>query len=229
MAILVAALIDQGKALSDKRSDGSVTDPDWLIYVNRSVESLWKLITSLDPHAFFAQSPDFALTGTDAGAVKDLTTLTRFRALHGLDLSPGTPTRRTVPRRNFRERNGRSVGWWTPTLWCSDRAYDLRAQNLVITPYEAAAGTYRAYFRQGPYQFTAAGDTNPLDAILEPHAEYLEIRVARRALGIEESNTGPLTDELAEQIAEITAAFTRDDGEPAVIADVEGDTAADWP
>src|SRR3954469_13953853 len=103
MAVTVAEVVTQGKTLADKLSDTSIADTTgWLVFLNRSQERLYKLITSLDPHAFFAQG-DFTLTATPSGAVKDLTSLTRFRALHGVDLNPDTSTRRTVPRRNFRE------------------------------------------------------------------------------------------------------------------------------
>lgn len=224
MAVTVASLISQGKVLSDKVGDASIDDTTgWLVFVNRAVESLWKLITGLDPNASFAQV-DFTLTSTAGGATKDLTTVgTRFRALHGVDYQPDTPTRRTVPRRPFRERNTSAVGWWTPTVIANDRGYDLRGTTLTITPYEVAAGTYRAYYRQGPYLFTGPTDATTLDPLLEPHAEYLEVAAARRALAVEESNTGSLDQRLAELTGEITSAHTRDDGEPAVLADVEGD------
>lgn len=228
MAVTVAEIVTQGKTLADKLSDGSISDTaGWLVFLNRAQERLYKLITSLDPNAFFAQS-DFTLTSTPAGAIRDLSsTLSRFRAMHGLDLNPDTSTRRTVPRKNFRERNRGAVGWWTPTILATDRGYDIRGQNLVITPYESAAGSYRVYYRSGPIIYTAV-DTTPIDTIFEPHVEYIEILMARRALGIEESSVGPYSAELAELEALITAAHTRDDGEAAVIADVEGDTFGSW-
>lgn len=227
MAVTVAEVVTQGKTLADKHGDASIADlTGWLVFLNRAQERLYKLITSLDPHAFFAQA-DFTLTATPAGAVKDLTSLTRFRALHGVDLSPDTSTRRTVRRRNFRERNRGSVGWWTPTILATDRGYDIRGQSLVITPYESAAGTYRSYYRSGPVVYTAV-DATAIDSIFEPHVEYIEILMARRALGIEESAVGPYSSELRELELLITAAHTRDDGEAAVIADVEGDSLGSW-
>ena len=47
---------------------------------------------------------------------------THLRALHGLDFYPDTTQRRTVPRRNFQERNQGRIGRWLPTTLCIDRA-----------------------------------------------------------------------------------------------------------
>ncbi len=233
MAILVATLIDQAKALSDKRGDASIPDADWAVYANWAQRSLDRLIASLDPAFRFAYS-DFTLTSTAAGARKDLSTLTwldangasvagSFAALHGLDLNPDLSTRQTIGRRNFRERNTGAIGWWYPTFIAQDRRYDLRGRTLIITPFEQAAGSYRAYARLGPYLFTGAADATALDWQLEPYDEFIVILMARRGMGIEESFDGAGLEgqRLLELKEEITAEHTRDDGEAAVIADVE--------
>lgn len=225
MAVSVATLIDQGKLHADKRSDASIGDADWLIWTNWSVESLWRVLTALDPDLFFAQG-DFTLAGGAAGASKDLSTvsgLTRFRALHGLDLNPDTSTRQTIARRNFRERNMATIGWWKPAPFAPDRRYDLRGRTAVITPYENSSGSYRAYARLGPYQFVSAVDATALDWELEQYHEYIPIRTAMKALGQEESDNSSLANDLRAIVAEATAAHRRDDQEPTVIADVESD------
>lgn len=236
MAILAATLIDQAKGLADKRNDASIVDADWLVYVNWGLKALYRLITAADPGAYFAMS-DFTLAGgAGAGSRRLLSTLTwldadgsallgtpMFAALHGLDKDPDTNLRRTIPRRNFRQRNLGRIGWWAPTVFDDNRAYDLRGRVLVMTPYEIAAGTYRAYARIFPYLFTAAGDGNPLDWQLEPYDEFVVIMAARKGLGIEESDTGLQSERLQELRAEITAEHSRDDGEAATIADVEDD------
>lgn len=221
MAILVADLIDQGKFLADKRNDASIVDADWLTLVNWRVEALWRKLTALDPAAYFGQG-DFTLTGTPSGATKDLSVVSAtFRALHGLDLNPDTNIRRTVPSKPFRERNIGVLGWWTPTVFCNDRGYDLRARTLVITPYENASGTYRAYFRNGPYKFTGTSDATALDFQLEPYSEWIATGAAVTGLDIEESSDDPYVRRLAEIDQEIEDEHERDDGAPARIADVE--------
>lgn len=227
MPVSVATLIDQAKLHSDKRSDASIADADWLIWINWSVESLWRVLTNIDPELFFAQG-DFTLAGGSAGATKDLSTvtgLTRFRALHGLDINPDQSTRMTVARRNFRERNNAAVGWWLPATLAPDRKYDLRGRTVVITPYESAAGSYRAYARLGPYLFASGVDVTALDWELEQYHEYIPVRAAMKALGQEESDETALARQLGSIVAEATTAHRRDDNEPAVIADVEGETA----
>lgn len=229
MAVLAAALIDRAQALSDKRNDQSVTAADWLAYVNQGVEALWRVLTAMDPDAYFATA-DFALAGgtTTASASKDLGTLTpTFRALHGLDKDPDTTVRRTIGRREFHERNAAGIGWWLPAPWSTDRRYDLRARTLIITPTERSAGNYRVYYRHAPYQFTSGADTTPLDFQLEPYEEYIEVFAALKALNIEESDGSPLAARLAEMRQEIADEHERDDEEAARISDVEEDGFTD--
>lgn len=226
MAILVATLSDQAQFLCDKRNDGSVLPSDWVMLANWAIKSLWRMVSSIDPDWYFDQQ-DFSLTGGAAGAKLDLTTLVgtgahAFRALHGLDYMPDTSSRRTIPRRGFQERNQGRIGRWLPTALANDRSYDIRGMVLTITPYEIAAGPYRVYYRYAPYLFTAAGDTTPLDAQLEPYDEYLTQMMSCRALGIEESDQSPAGERLAELRKEILDEHTRDDESPVVIADVEG-------
>ena len=149
-------------------------------------------------------------------------TATRFRALHGLDINPDTGNRLTVGRRNFRARNMGAVGPWYPAALCADRRYDLRAAMLTITPYEAAAGNYRAYYRAAPYKWAAPTDSDPMDAQLEPYDEWVVIRAAMKALKIEEGDTNPWREELELLRESITSSHQRDD-EAAVIGDVEDD------
>lgn len=230
MAVSVASLIDSSQMLSDKRNDGSLLPADWLTMVNWSVKSLWRLICSLDPDSYFDQQ-NITLTSSEAGAAFDLSTLVgtpgspahAFRALHGLDWMPGTTGRRTVPRRNFLERNKGRIGSWIPTLWCQDRAYDIRGLILNLTPYEVAGGPYRVYYRYAPYLFTSPTDATNLDAQLEPYDEYISVLTARKALGIEESDQGPPNLQLGDLKQEIMDEHERDDESPSVIADTEDD------
>jgi hypothetical protein len=228
VAIAVAQLIDRAQALVDKRNDLSIPPADWVVYVNRAQQSLDRKIAALDPGFRFATT-DFTLTAAPSGATKDLaaaswTPTTRYVALHGLDLSPDTSTRRTIRGRPFRERNHGSLDrWWAPTIYADDRGYDLRGKTLVITPYEAAAGTYRAYCRGGCRLFTSDVDATPLDDQLEDYEEWIAIMAARSGLGIEESETGFMSQRLAELNAEIVEEHERDNGEPIRIADVEAD------
>lgn len=236
MAILAATLVDQAKALSDKRNDASVPDGDWVSYVNWGIKALYRLVVASDPGAYFAQV-DFTLLSTAAGSRKNLSTLTwldedgtafvgaarQFAALHGIDKDPDTLQRRTIPRRNFRERNIAAVGWWLPASYDDNREYDLRGRTIYMTPYEIAAGNYRAYARMQPYLFNAIGDSTPLDYQLEAYDEFVAIMAARKGLGIEESETGLQSERLQELRLEIIGEHSRDDGEAATIADVEQD------
>lgn len=234
MAVLVATLIDQGKLLSDKRSDASIDDATgWLAWINWEVESLWRFITAMDPNLYFA-STDFTLSGGfGSGSTFDLTTIVssgvpQFRAMHGLDYFPDTTNRRTIPRRNFRERNVGPIGPWIPSALSIDRAYDLRGRTLTITPYEVAAGPYRVYYRRKPYAFTGTADATPLDSEIDQYSELIAVGAAIRAMVQEESDASQLVarrEELKQQIAD---EHTRDDGAPTVIADIEGDQSGRW-
>lgn len=229
MAILVATLIDRAKGLADKRGDASVPDADWLTFANWAQRSLDRKIAKLDP-GFRFSTTDFTLTATPAGARFDLagatwSPVTRFVALHGIDLSPDTVNRRTVTRAGFRSRNA-AVGlsrWWTPAPWAPRISYDLRAKTLVVSPHEGAAGSYRAYCRGGCRLFTSEADPVALDDQLEDYDEWIVIMMARKGLGVEESDEGPWIQRLAELSQEIEDEHQRDDGEAPTIADVEED------
>lgn len=228
MAILVATLIDQAQALADKRGDASIPGTDWLTYVNWAVKALYRLIVAADPGAYFEEA-NFTLTATPGNSFVDLSSIFTPdpAALHGLDKYPDTNRRRTVTSRTFRERNRGVVGSWVPAAYAEDIKYDLRGRKLYVTPYENAAGPYRAYARLAPYLFTGVSDPTELDWQLEPYDEFIVIMAARKGLGIEESETGLQSERLAELREEITAEHTRDDGEPIKIADVEDDGAWD--
>lgn len=164
--------------------------------------------------------------GTQTWAVNDVAG--RFRSLHGVDVNPDTGSRYTLRSRNFRQRN-ESVGGWIPTTWCPSRFYDLRANMLVVTPYEASAGNYRAYYRAAPYKFATPTDGDPLDAVLEPEVEAIVKLAACNADGIEESDADDKRIKRINAIkAEVTASYERDDGQAFQIADVE-DLGNYWP
>jgi len=235
LSILVASLIDSAQMLSDKRNDAQLASGDWLTAVNWSVRSLWRLLSSLDPDAFFAQY-DFTLAGGTSGATFDLKTLgslngtlgtwAQFRGLHGIDYNPDTNSRYTIKRRNFQERNRGRVGTrWIPSILDPERAYDIRGYVLTITPYELAAGPYRVYYRYAPYLFTAANDSTPLQYELEPYEQFLAAQAGRLGLGIEESDQGPLAALCDELKQEIVDEFERDDEAAAIIGDIEGEDA----
>lgn len=231
MGITVAQLSDAAQMQADKRLDQQLSAADWVTLVNWSVKSLWRRISAIDPDWYFDQE-DFTLAGGATGATKDLSTLVgsgahTYAALHGLDLNPDTTQRSTVPRLgSFQERNSGRFSRWLPTVATTNRAYDIRGNVLVISPYEAAGGNYRVYFRHRPYLFASSTDTNTLDFQLEDYDEYLSTRAAMKALKIEESSADPLAQDLSDIWAEIRGEHSRDDEAPKMIADVEGQ---DWP
>lgn len=221
MAITVVSLIDQAQLVSNNRRNAAISQTDWVTFINWAVESWYKFRISLDPSLYFAQR-DVTLVGGIAASTIDLTTgfTPGVRALHGVDVNPDTGSRYTLRSRNFRQRN-ESVGGWIPTTWCPVRFYDVRAMSLVVTPYEAAAGVYRVYYRGKPYQFVSAIDAVPLDAVLEPESEAIVKLAACSALGIEETSDDPWVKRINAIKAEVQAAYERDDGQAFQIADVE--------
>ncbi len=222
MSVLVAALIDQSKLVSNNRRNAAVADADWVVFINWAVEAWYKFRISLDPALYFA-TRDVTLTGGAAGSSIDLTTgftAPGVRAVHGLDVYPDTSQRQTVRGRNFKQRND-GVAWWVPTQWCPIRRYDVRAMVLYITPYENAAGPYRVYYRANPYKFSSSADATPLDAVLETETEAIVKLAAMSALNIEETSTDPWAARVKEIRSEVQAAYERDDGQAFQIADVE--------
>lgn len=215
------------KELADKVDDPSVTDDTWDVWVNQGVEALWALVATAFSDQFF-KTFNFSLVGGVGGNSLDVTTITDgdFRRVRFVEVNPDTGARRRVRGFNFNEKNA-GVGALNAALWCPLRRYRLMGQKLIVEPYEQAAGAYRLYYVPKPTFLALRCDA--LDPALDPWAEFPMVFAAMKALGKEESDTGPLGVRLGELKAEIeVAAATRDDGEADVIADVEGTDGGTW-
>lgn len=215
------------KVLADKVDDASVTDATWDEWVNDGMESLWsKVSTMFADH--FHEHVDFALVGgTEALSFYDVSTIpaVNFRRVRYVQRDPGTEMRRRVGGLNFNMKD-QGAGARASALWDTQRAQKLMGQRLIIEPYELAGGNYRLYYV--PKLAKLVGICDALDPAIDQWAEYIKVFAAMKALGVEESDLGPLALRMQAFNKEFEeAAAQRDDGQADRIADVEGD-GDDW-
>jgi hypothetical protein len=208
------------KELADKVGDASVSDITWNLWINQGIESLYKTLAKLYPDTFF-KTVDFTLAGGAGGNSFDVRTIpdADYGFIRYVERDPGTTNRRRVRRFNLAEKDA-AVGARNLSIWCPTRRYRKMGNELFVEPYEQAAGNYRLYYVPRPAPLAETCDA--VDAAIDPWAEYPQVFAAMKALGKEESDTGPLATRMRELKAEIQFAATDDDeGESDVIADVE--------
>lgn len=218
----LAELTTAAEADSDREGDTSVT-AYWPVWAKQGIESLWRILIGNFTDLYY-ESEDITLVGGAASNAWNLTggAIPNARRLVGVDVNPDTALRRRVRARPFVNRNDGAAGRiWAGVPWADDREYMLQGNSVIIVPYEIAAGRYRSHVRTGP-TIPATGPDS-IDAVMDEYAEYISDFMARKALGKEESSTAFATERMREILAEIIAAGDRNEADPWVIADVEGD------
>jgi hypothetical protein len=206
VATTLAALRLEGQQLADKINDTQIADASWLVFINRGIEALYKRVCKVNPDAFYV-IVDFNLSGGATGNTYALPAT--FRTLLGLTYNPTTSARYNVPKYNFPERNYNA----SPYVFlsypnCQHRRYRILGLTLDVEPFEFAAGSYRAHFRQAPTTLVADGDA--IDPILEPFGEYIACFAARKGTGIEESDTAEVNTRMREIEQEIVDSAPND-------------------
>jgi hypothetical protein len=217
----LAELTTAAEADSDREGDTSVT-ANWPVWCRQGIESLWRILIANNKTLFY-DVWNFSLTGGSTAASASILTTAysgTFRRIIGLDVWPDTARRRRVPMRPFVNRNdGAYAALWLYVPYCDDRGYMLQGTTLTVTPFERAAGDYRAHIRTGPVLPAGVGDS--ISPEMDPYAEYISDFMARKALGKEESSTDFASERMQEIRAEIIEEGDRNEGEAAAIADVE--------
>jgi len=190
VAVTGQDLIDGASDIGDFVNDPHVATATWLRWATRGQEKLWRKLLPIHS-GFYATSADFPLTGGAAGNTFALPAAAR--AVLGVSKDPDNVSQRqTLHRRNFDERDEQYT-----------RTFDIVGQNIVVLPFEYAAGSYRLYYVAGPTPITAVGSA--LDVHLEPYVEFIETYMAIKAKGKEESETSDLKEDLKDLWEEIEA------------------------
>jgi len=218
-----AQLIDGGKVLADKERDDSITEETWQTWTQQGYEDLWRKVVNANPDSFF-QEVDFTLVGGSAANTYDVSTIEgpdgqQFRRLLFVEKDPDTAIRRRIPQFALSTKDGLRGPWGTAP-WDDRRRYKLLGEELRIEPYEYSAGNYRLYYIPGPLVLTSESCVEP---ILLQWREYVEVFIAIKALGKEESDTtsplGVRLEQLRQDIIDSVPNY--DSGEGATVTDVE--------
>jgi hypothetical protein len=214
VAVTCQNLVDAASDLSDQVLDPHVANATWLRWANRGQEKLWRRLQPILKD-FYHSTTDFTLAGGLGGGCT-LAYPATARVIRGVTKDPDNPALRTTIRlRNFEERDEQYL-----------RTYDVLGTNVVIQPFEYAAGTYRLYWVGGPTPFAALTDV--LDPQLEPYAEFIETYMAIKGHAKEESDNTDLIQELKDIWTEIeSVALAREADVGETIVDVQR-TGGGW-
>lgn len=214
MSIVTSELIEAARDIADIPDNPHVEDPTLLRWANRGIERAYKIALAHAP-SIFQTSSMFTLVG---GLNQNTTSVpATLRRLVHVAKDPTNPSlRRTLRQYNADEKEG------VVTL-----SYRREGSLVVIEPYVAAAGSYALYFIAGPTKLVNLSD--PMDAILEPCAEYVETYMAIKAIQKEEGDARELREELAELKSDLEIDFTQlESGTAETIVDVDN-TGDRWP
>lgn len=211
MAITLATLRDGARQLSDTENDDHISDTEINTWCNQAADELVRLI----PADMILATSSFTISSGN-----EYTLPSDFLEVVGLDLNPGTSSRRTVPRFNFGERNDIHRMHYTTPINTQDRSYRIISRTtLIIEPEENATGDYKLWYRPRPATMTASVD---LETELEPFAEFIMISAAIKCLIKSERDFSALQlrlDRLTEEVRELTAP---DAAEPQTVTNVRG-------
>jgi hypothetical protein len=230
------------RLLAQQRADmvnsSFVTPAEWLTYINGSWARLYGLITETFGADYYAPERfQFQTSGTsdtyplpDGSArytAPDGSTAKAFFKLLGVEVqATGTPTG-WVSLKPFRmaERNQAGV----PGVPARRPKYRLAKSSLWLRPLPMGGLTLQVLY--APRYAALVLDTDLLDGV-NGWEEFVALDAARKALAKEESDTSGVEREIADLLARIQhEADNRDEGEPAVVADVQRggiDLADEW-
>ncbi len=223
MATLLSDLTAGAIQLADMVGNNFVTAAQWRLWCgDDAVRELHGIVSTAYSDTFF-KTLTFTMTGAAAGVY---TLPTDFMRMRGLDLNPDTPSRRTIHRFNFGERNGKRRGPVDFNNWRRREYRIVSRTTMIIEPVEQAAGPYKLYYVPIPPVLVADGDS--LQTELVPFREYIFIVAAIKALGKQEKDTADLKERRDLMRADIMASAATDENEADTIVDVE-DGLIDWP
>ena len=144
----LAQLVTGAQDLADFTADDDFVSPErWIAWVNEAVLELHRLIISSEPDSYY-ETADFTISSGNTYALP-----ANFHAIRGLTFAPDTPIRETVHKYTFGDRNaghgGMSPGFYRGEF--TPRRYRVvKPSQLIIEPFESAAGNYRLIYTPKP-------------------------------------------------------------------------------
>lgn len=205
-AVTLDDLVTGAQNLSDKVNDPSVTTAVWYVYVNASIEELWRFITAENPN-YFDTFGDQTIASAAAPYI-DLTAAPftvdatsggwTVRKLRLVEKDPTASVPVTVVKRTLQTKDQQRY----------PRGYILTGKRIYMDPPTVAPGNYRVYYTAGPAILTG-GQAVPAELI--PYREYFELAAACRALGSEETDIGDELQRLGDMRASIMVTVANQD------------------
>lgn len=215
MSVVLEDLVAAVRDLADIPKDPHVEDPTIVRWINRGIESAWKIAAPINPAAFRSSSLFTVVGGYGLNVMAKPANARQI--LHVVKDPTSISARRAIRRRNSSEAEGLQEGM----------TWDLEGSNIAIEPFNRCAGAYALYYSLGPTLLVKAGDA--LDPVMEPATEYIEMYAAIRCMTAEESDTRDYRTDLAALEEALPMAFANlAAGDAETIGDVYN-TGGVWP
>lgn len=213
-----ADLETRARARADQANSSLVSTAEGYQYVNAAYRELYDLVVAQFQDWFITFGTAFTLTGgTQALSTQGLPANLLY--LVEVEKDPNTGLRRPVPAFSRKQH----PAWLVPILGTGGITpwYRMEGPDLIIEPYESAAGTYRIIYvpSEGWTNGGASGDQ--VNGYLERWVDYAIIRAAIMYRDKEETDPGSLWDELAviKQNILVNAAKRKSIAGPVVVPD----------
>jgi hypothetical protein len=216
VAVTLQNLIDGASDLSDYVNNPAVSTATWTRWANRGIEKAYRLLFGVYPGHFQTGVSTTTIVG-GAGGNTIARPATMRQLAHVAKDATSPSLRRAIRRYNEGEKEAQG-----------DLAWRIEGANVVIEPFQYAAGTYTLYYVVGPTVLVNVGDA--LDADLAFAADYVETYMAIKALDKEESDTAVFRADLAAIAEELPMLFAGlSAGETETIVDTEMTGRGPWP
>lgn len=216
MAVTLQNLIDGGSDLCDYVNNPGVSTTTWTRWANRGIERVYRIMLPLYPGLFQAAGTEAVIVGGVGGNTIPRPATWR-QLVHVAKDATNPSLRRAIRRYNEGEKEAQG-----------DIAWRIEGANVVIEPFQYAAGAYTLYGITGPTVLVNPADA--MDADLAFAADLVETYMAIRALDKEESDTRAFRADLAEIADELPMLFASLSGtEPETIVDTEMTGRGPWP
>jgi len=216
VAVTLQNLIDAAGDLADYVNNPNVSVTTWTRWANLGIERAYRIMSMVYPGTFQTGVTTTTIVG-GAGQNTISRPATMRQLMHVVKDATNPSLRRAIRQYNEGEKEAQG-----------DLAWRIEGANVVIEPFQYAAGTYTLYYTVGPTVLVNLSDA--MDADLALAQDYVATYMAIRALDKEESDTRNLRQDLADLEQQLPMVFASvNSGEPESIVDTEMTGRGPWP
>lgn len=177
MAVTLTNLTDRAKQEADLVGSNFVTSTEWTTWINSGLQELYDLVVSAyEDYFMIPTDPDLTITTGNTVALP-----AGFYKLRGVDYKIAENDYIDLDQFNFKDRN-RQMRWqYSRADKGTERKYRMIGDNLEITPYDKAPGTYKIWYVPMVTPLASGSDTIPLTLSKFGWEEYIVLYTAIKA------------------------------------------------